>query len=405
MPIQKIIANNSAEGLRRISEEHGDDALILKTIKRNGRVEFFVEVDELVAEMDAATIAETQPSAPMPQEAFGGSERDPETNKQIQAQYREARLKMLSAIAEQADNDEFAEPYDPEPTRKPIRKIQSELTVNSLLDSLQLTPGIAARLRGCKRIDEVTANLAFMLESESALTDGIFAFVGPAGSGKTTSLMKVIVNHVMNYGENSCAIINCDRYSVGAMDRIQRFGELVGVDVIQVGPERDLNHAIASVAKRRLVVIDTPGLSPKSTDLHQQLQSIVRSHYEIQRLLVLPANLQYDSMQMARKLYGGKRLTTCIATRMDETMSCGALLSFLAQSELPIRYLGTGPQIPEDIVAADIPELIHTSISLMDEEFAKAGLSDLTKEELNKKFGSRSSAASDILQQDKVMDL
>ena len=46
MPIQKIIANNSSEGLKRISDELGDDALILKTIKRNGRIEFFVEVAE-----------------------------------------------------------------------------------------------------------------------------------------------------------------------------------------------------------------------------------------------------------------------------------------------------------------------------------------------------------------------
>ena len=41
-------------------------------------------------------------------------------------------------------------------------KIQSELTVNTLLDSLGLTPGVAARLRECKRTsDEVTGQPGF----------------------------------------------------------------------------------------------------------------------------------------------------------------------------------------------------------------------------------------------------
>lgn len=397
MTIQKIVANNSAEGLRRVSEEYGDDALILKTIKRNGRVEFFVEAADPIAELEVAE--QTM--------AFDAPDRDAESDRQIKAQYREARLKMLSSIAEQADSDgsPIANPLQ----SKSLRKIQSEITVSSLLDSLMLTPGIAARLRGCKRIDEVTSNLSLMMTAEPPASDGVYAVVGPAGSGKTTSLMKVIVNHVEQHGENSCAIINCDRHSVGAMDRIQRFGDLVGVDVIQVGPDRELNQAIAGVSKRRLVVIDTPGLSPKSADLHQQLQAIDRSHYEISRLLVVPANLQYASMQMARKLYGGKRLTSCVATHMDEALSGGPIMSFLVQTELPLRYLGTGPRIPDDWVQADIPELIQTSLSLMDEEFAKAGMSDLTKKAVTKKartqLRSKSEAASGMLQQDKVMDL
>ena len=64
----------------------------------------------------------------------------------------------------------------------------------------------------------------------------------------------------MEHGENSCAIISCDHSVWLTSDRIQRFGELTGVDVIQVGPDRNLNEAIAAVAKRRLVAIDTPGL-------------------------------------------------------------------------------------------------------------------------------------------------
>ncbi len=243
-----------------------------------------------------------------------------------------------------------------------------------------------------------------MLNQSLNGVEAILLFVGPAGSGKTTSLMKLVVQHVMEYGEQSCAIVNCDHHSVGARERIDRFGELVGVDVLQVNAELDLNRAIASVAKRQLVVIDTPGLGPKSEDLAQLLRTLASSHYEIARCLVVPANLQYESMCQARRLYASKKQASCIATRMDEATSCGPILSFIAHSELPIRYLGTGTKIPDDLISADSAELVSVAISLMGDEFAKAGLRDLTNSRSENMF-DQGRSQHQRFEQEKVMDL
>jgi flagellar biosynthesis GTPase FlhF len=400
MPIQKIIANSSSEGLRRISDEFGTDALILKTVKRAGKVEFFVEAPDQAQEAEAALLA-----------AAMEADDDHGPNQQIREEFREARLKMLSALAEQADQADrntrgskaLEAPTDQQRPSRARHRIQTELTVSAFLDQLGLTPGVAARLRGYKRIDEVMANLAMQINVAEPIAEGIYAFVGPAGSGKTTSLMKLIVQHLAEFDGDSCAIINTDRYSVGARERIGRFGELVGVDVIQVGPDLSLNEAIARVAKRRLVVIDTPGLSPKSEDLTEQLYQLGSSHYDINRLMVIPANLQYQSMCQARKLYGNKQPVTCIATRMDEALSCGPVLSYLAQSEMPLRYLGTGTKIPEDFIEADATDLVQAAVGLMGDEFAKAGLTDFTKRRTHAKRPEP--ADGNQIKQDKVLDL
>ncbi|MFN3237387.1 MAG: hypothetical protein ACE37D_10025 [Pseudomonadales bacterium] len=402
MPIQKIIANSSSEGLRRISDEFGTDALILKTIKRQGKVEFFVEApDQAQAAQEEATLLAAAMAA--------DEEQGP--NQQIKEEFREARLKMLSALAEQADHAErnsqrasaLEAPAEQPRTQRPRHRIQTELTVSAFLDQLGLTPGVAARLRGYKRIDEVMANLAMQINVADPITEGIYAFVGSAGSGKTTSLMKLVVQYLAEFDADSCAIINTDRYSVGARERIGRFGELVGVDVIQVGPDLNLNEAIARVAKRRLVLIDTPGLSPKSEDLTEQLYQLGTSHFDINRLMVIPANLQYQSMCQARKLYGSKQPVTCVATRMDEALSCGPVLSYLAQSEMPLRYLGTGTKIPEDFIEADATDLVQAAVGLMGDEFAKAGLTDFTKRRTHAKRPEP--ADGDHIKQDKVLDL
>lgn len=376
MPVQKLIARTTNEGLKRIREEIGSDALILKTIKRNGKVEFFVEADDpgdLPMESQAPTLPDSADPA-------------------LKHEYREARLKMLSAIAARSD-----ERLPPEPEvradnvlqdshRRPIRN--SELTVKGLIEELDLTPATGAKLRGFKRIDEVVDHLGMMIQPASGITKGIHAFVGPAGSGKTTSLIKLMTRQVLQFGEDSCAIINCDRYRMGAKEQMTRLGELMGIDVLHVGPELDLNQALAKVHKRQFIAIDMPGLGMQDEQLNAELFRLSSSHYDIRRFLVMPANLQFSAMQLVRNCFASRKGTSCILTRLDEVSALGAGLSFLVQSELPLAYTANGPHIPEDIKMGRGDELVQQALKLMGGQFAKAALSNLTKGQENQNQGS-----------------
>ncbi|MFT7244620.1 MAG: flagellar biosynthesis GTPase FlhF [Candidatus Azotimanducaceae bacterium] len=393
MPVQKLIANTTNEGLKRIREEIGSDALILKTVKRNGKVEFFVETEDPLDELEELNQLDQLKSAALT------AQREEQPSGLI-TEYRDAKLKMLSSIASKVDvpvETEVLANTDREPPRQKRQSMQSELTVKNLIEALELTPAIGARLRGFKRIDEVVDNLALMIQPGPAVTEGIHAFVGPAGSGKTTSLVKLITRHIMQHGEDSCAIINCDRFRMGAREQLTRLGELMGVDVLHVGPGLDLNQAIANVHKRRFVAIDMPGLGMQDEQLYTELFRLSSSHYQIQRFLVMPANLQFSAMQLAQNFFAGRKGSNCLLTRLDETSSLGAALSFLVQSAMPLAYTCDGPHIPEDLAFGRGEQLVQIALKKLDGQFAKAEFSDLTNRETFHKQGSYS--------QEKVMDL
>ena len=267
-------------------------------------------------------------------------------------------------------------------------ELRPERTVASLVEGLQLETEVAARLRGCQRIDEVLDNLCQMITTDPHPARGIKAFVGTAGSGKSTSLIKLITRHVIQSGPQSCAIINCDRYRAGAGDQLERLADLLDVLVLHVGVNLNLNQAIAKVAHRDLVAIDMPGLGMFDQQLTVELNQVSTTDYDISRYLVLPANLRTAVMQMAADRFQVKGNTSCILTRLDECDSLGPALSFLIRGQMPVAFTSDGPHIPEDITAVRGPELVQKALALMERvqletvamghQFAKPAKADLT---------------------------
>ena len=78
------------EGLRRIREELGPDALILETVQRNGKVELFVESDVEVND-------EEQVAPSMDEHAVFDTDA---ADDDIQEEYRQAKLKMLASLGD-----------------------------------------------------------------------------------------------------------------------------------------------------------------------------------------------------------------------------------------------------------------------------------------------------------------
>ena len=106
-----------------------------------------------------------------------------------------------------------------------------ELTPRSLIEDLQLHPRIASRLLDCRRIDEVVGRMQNMIKiaEKEKVRHGFHAFVGPAGGGKTTTLIKLVTRQVKEFGAESTAIIGCDNYRAGAMHLLGRIAKLLGV--------------------------------------------------------------------------------------------------------------------------------------------------------------------------------
>ena len=50
---------------------------------------------------------------------------------------------------------------------------------------------------------------------------GIFAFIGPTGVGKTTTMAKLAARYVMKHGTQNLGLITTDAYRVGGYEQLE----------------------------------------------------------------------------------------------------------------------------------------------------------------------------------------
>ncbi|WP_113908238.1 flagellar biosynthesis protein FlhF [Aliidiomarina celeris] len=197
---------------------------------------------------------------------------------------------------------------------------------------------------------------------------GVVALVGPTGVGKTTTVAKLAAQFARRHGPDSVAMITTDSYRIAAAEQLQTFGRIIGCPVKVAKDADELNAVLAQFRQRKLVLIDTAGMSQRDMRLSEQLQTLMRnSRLRIRPYLVLSATAQAAVQEEIVQRFKKLPLSGCILTKIDECLSIGESLSVSIQNSLPISYLTDGQRVPEDIKVAESSKLIARA-----EKMAKA---------------------------------
>jgi flagellar biosynthesis protein FlhF len=399
--IRKFDARNMAEGMRLVREMVGPDAMILQSLRRNGRVELYVETQaptsakaesvqfesrQFESRQAGATQTGSSPLKPSPLAAAGNQ--SPSLRANPRRQGSEDTVPAVRAPIDPLDFSSFDEILYSIKNEVPgghgegvgTDPITGKANIKAVIERLQLQPKLAAHLAPCRRIDELIESLAAQISvvDESNPPRGIKAFVGPAGSGKTTTLTKLVTRHVMQFGADSIAIVGCDRIRAGAQEQLGKVAALLEVPFLQVSARFSLAQALNKLSHRRLIMIDMPGISMRAPELAAELACLDDSGFQIDRYLTLQANLQAEVMQLAVSVYALKNRTQVILTKLDESCNLGPALDLLATTRLPLAYLTDGPHVPEDLVAARAKPMIQQALALLRGKFAKQPINDLT---------------------------
>ncbi len=196
---------------------------------------------------------------------------------------------------------------------------------------------------------------------------GIFAFVGPTGVGKTTTIAKLAARYVLQQGLGKVALITTDTYRVGAHDQLRSLGRILNVPVRVIDKERSLPSVIASLKDYPLVLIDSAGFRQGDPLLKEQ-DAILDSCPGLQRILVLAGNSQRQTLKASAHAFSRKKLLGCIVTKIDETASLGEIIGVLAQQQVPLLYSADGQAIPNDIAIGSSATLVAKAVSLMKQQ-------------------------------------
>ncbi|MDF3866018.1 flagellar biosynthesis protein FlhF [Pseudomonas denitrificans (nom. rej.)] len=197
---------------------------------------------------------------------------------------------------------------------------------------------------------------------------GVVALVGPAGMGKTTTLAKLAARYVLKYGAQSIALVSMDSFRIGAQEQIKTLGRILNVPVTLVDPGQSLIQAMAPLARKRLVLIDTAGLPTNDPALRMQLEALSSLSLNVKNYLVLAATSQSQVLKSAWQNYRSCGLAGCILTKLDEAGSLGEALALAISQHLPVAYLADGPKIPDDLHVARAHQLVSRAVSLQSPE-------------------------------------
>ena len=201
---------------------------------------------------------------------------------------------------------------------------------------------------------------------------GVVALVGPTGVGKTTTIAKLAARYAQINGPDSVALVTTDTYRIAASEQLQTYARIIGCPVKVARDAEELNAVLVQFRQRRLVLIDTAGMSQRDLRLSEQLTTLMEnSRLRIRAYLVLAATAQASVQNEIVRQFKRIPLSGCIFTKLDESLSLGEVLSTAIHNSLPISYLTDGQQVPEDIQIADSRVLVERA-AVMDSSAEQA---------------------------------
>jgi flagellar biosynthesis protein FlhF len=184
----------------------------------------------------------------------------------------------------------------------------------------------------------------------------VLALLGPTGVGKTTTVAKLASRFVREHGARHLGLLTTDNYRVGAHEQLQNYGRLLGVPVQMVDSAEDLATALAALANKRLVLVDTAGMSQRDLRLGEALASLRRDG--LRCYLTLASNAHETMLDETIAAFGALPLAGCVLTKLDECPSLGGTLSALIRHRLPVACVTDGQRVPEDLRPARARDLV-----------------------------------------------
>ncbi|GAB3391086.1 flagellar biosynthesis protein FlhF [Azotobacter armeniacus] len=385
MSVRRFVAANSREAMRQVREVLGEDALILSNRPVAEGVEVLALAEEAQQAAQAAAVVspavQTRPAGPadyrqVASSAQAGRSPTPATldfaalGERLLGEMQDMRALLdrqmqapagTSSCRGQLRQRLLGAGFGPCLSDEILAGLPGELGAGSVAD-----PALQGWLER-----QLEARLP-VLEDEAELLDGggVIALIGPTGVGKTTTAAKLAARYVMRHGASQVALVSTDSFRIGAHEQLRIYARLLGVEVHTLAAVAPLEPLLAGLAGKRLVIIDTVGMSQRDRRLLLQINQLGAAGRPVRLMLLLNAACHGDTLEEVVGTYqraalaAGARLRDCIVSKCDEAARLGPVLDILMRHGLRLNYLSTGQQVPEDLQPAEARPLLQQALAV-----------------------------------------
>jgi flagellar biosynthesis protein FlhF len=375
MKVKRFFAPDMRQAIRLVREAQGPDAVILSNRKVDGGIEIIaaMDYDESLLNDDASrtasqpTFENATPLAKAVQEPVSATQQVKWSQDPAIVAMRDEIKQLRGLLENQLAHLAWGDLNRREPLHAGVMRRFSGMELDTALIERVSAPTVHARDEEHAwqlALSELAASVP-VAEHDVMDQGGIVALVGSTGVGKTTSVAKLAARYVLRHGQRHVALVSTDSYRIGAHEQLKTYGRLLGVPVQIASDHRELRSALNSLTDKRLVLIDTAGMSQRDVRLSEQFATLANSGIPIRTLLVLSATAHPSVLDETVDAFSCVALEGAILTKLDEAARLGGVLSTLINQQLPLMFVTNGQRVPEDMHPARAQKLVQKAAELM----------------------------------------
>ena len=377
MQIKRFEAKNMTSALRLIKKELGPDAVILsaRSLKKENRLLGTVRSVgvEVTAAVDTYQLpAETKTAAA--RGALNAYRRYSQNNRQG---LQEDQRRIGSGIPSRNDR---------QPARPAANDMHSaaEGMLSAVFEHLlsqevkrELAADIVQRLNQraehgqLDSIDTIVSEIAAILQNENQSTEvrspdrrgaRIMVVVGPSGVGKTTTVAKLAARQAIEQHQ-AVALISLDANRIGASTELKVYAQAIGIPFKTAVTPAAFKTAVSQFNGMDLILVDTPGLNPAIPDEIDDLRACLGAVDPLDIHLVLSAMTKASDLDNILERLKSIGVAGLIITKLDESCTYGNLINVVNDHPLPLAYLTSGRQVPDDIETGSLKKVVTLLLS------------------------------------------
>lgn len=176
----------------------------------------------------------------------------------------------------------------------------------------------------------------------------VHIFVGAAGSGKTTALVKM-ASHLVVRENKKVAILSADTFKVGAADQMRIYAQILNVPFSVIRNASDWYHIMNYINSVDYILVDYPGLSLRNAEEGMNLKRLMPPATLKTRVHLVLSTLakDQDATELGRR-YSVLDYHDVIFTGLDESVQHGTIYNFMRRFDVPLHSFGIGTRVPED---------------------------------------------------------
>lgn len=339
MRIKKYYSKNEVEGFLKVRRELGPDAIILQTrkVRPRGLKSLFVPSRvEIIAALDRSnSFGRIREGTPEPRSAG------------VESELKELK-KMVELLVEESAGR----------GRGDGERLQGFQTWRGYLEKQDIDPVIIDDLlapltakKGGAGADwsslvwalqeELSRRLATAPEREHR----ILALVGPTGVGKTTTVAKLAARYALNAKER-VGLVTIDHCRIGAVEQLRGYAGIIDLPLEVAVTPKDLERALQRLDNCDRILVDTGG---RTTGNHHQIDELldfVKLLLPAEIHLVISATTRWQDIRHITGAFMKLKYNRLLITKLDETLSFGAVLNGAYHSNQPLAYLTDGQSVP-----------------------------------------------------------